>query len=108
MRTNQFQDKEYEIKQEITEYENGVYTHYAFDGCFNHSYLYRNLTLSEIYHVLTGYQVVINETEKKIEIPKFIQKKENEYIFEGGGLTEDLKIIDNRDGTFVISSYDCT
>ena len=103
-----YNNKEYEIEDEITEYENVTYTYTAFDGCFNHTYLYKNLTLSEIYHQLTVNCVVINETDMKIEIPRFIKKNGNEYLFEGEGATESLKIIDNKDGTFTISSYDCT
>ena len=107
-RIEKFDNKEYEIEDEITEFENVKYTYTAFDGCFNHIYLYRNLTLSEVYHQLTVHQIVINETDKKIELPKFIEKKGNEYLFEGEGATQDLKIINNKDGTFTVSSYDCT
>jgi hypothetical protein len=107
-RIEKYDNKEYEIEDEITEFENVTYTYTAFDGCFDHTYLYKNLTLSEVYHQLTVNQVVINETDMKIEIPRFIEKKGNEYLFEGEGATQDLKIIDNKDGTFTVSSYDCT
>jgi hypothetical protein len=72
--------------------------------------VYKNLTLNEVYHQLTVSSLVINETKDGnfIEIPRFIEKKGNEYLFEGEGATQDLKIIVNKDGTFTISSYDCT
>lgn len=107
-RTGKFDDGGFELEDEITEFENTTLTYTAYDGCFNYSYLYRNFTLSEVYHQLIVNQVVINETEMKIEIPRFIEKKGNQYHFEGEGATEDLKIIDNNDGTFTVSSYDCT
>lgn len=107
-RTVKYGNQEYEIEDEITEYENVTYTYTAFDGCFDHHYLYRNLTLSEVYHQLTVNQVVINETEMKIEIPNFIKKVGDEYLFEGEGATEDLKLIKNEDGSITVSSYDCT
>ncbi len=107
-RIEKFDNKEYEIEDEITEYENVTYTYTAFQGCFDHIYLYKNLTLSEVYHQLPVHQVVINETDMKIEIPRFIDKKGNEYLFDGRGATEGLKIIENLDGTFTVSSYDCT
>ena len=109
-RIEKFDNKEYEIEDEITEYENVTYTYTAFDGCFDHVYVYKNMSLSEVYHQLTIHNFVINETAEGnfIEIPKFKEKKENEYLFEGEGATQDLKLIDNKDGTYTISSYDCT
>lgn len=109
-RTETFDNKEYEIEDEITEYENLTYTYTAFDGCFDHVYLYRNMSLSEVYHQLTIHYIGINETLEGnfIEIPKFKEKKGNKYFFVSEGATQDLKIIDNNDGTYTISSYDCT
>ncbi|KOY52403.1 hypothetical protein I602_1963 [Polaribacter dokdonensis DSW-5] len=109
-RIEKFDNKEYEIEDEITEFENVTYTYTAFNGCFDHIYVYKNLTLNEVYHQLTVNSVVINETKDGnfIEIPRFTEKKGNEYLFEGEGATQDLKIIVNKDGTFTISSYDCT
>ena len=109
-RVEKFDNKEYEIEDEITEFENGTYTYTAFDGCFDHVYVIKNMTLNEVYHQLTFHNIIINETKEGnfIEIPKFIQKKGNEYLFEDNGATQELKIIENKDGTFTISSYDCT
>ena len=104
----EYGNQEHEIEDEITEYENATYTYTAFGGCFDHLYLYRNLNLSEVYHQLTVHQVVINETEMKIQIPKFIKKERNEYHFEGLGATTNLKLIENEDGSFTVSSCDCT
>lgn len=102
--------QEYEYEDEITEFENGTYTFTAFDGCFDHVYVFRHLSLSEVYHQLTFLYVVLNESEEEhfIEIPMFIEKKGNEYLFDSGEATQNLKIIDNKDGTFTISSCDCT
>jgi len=109
-RIEKFNNKEFEIEDEITEFENGTYTYTAFDGCFDHVYVYKNMTLSEVYHQLTVKNIIINNTTEGdfIEIPKFIEKTGNEYHFEEEGATEDLKIIENNDGTFTVSSYDCT
>lgn len=109
-RIKKYGDKEFKLEDEITEYENVTYTHTAFDGCFYHVYEFKNLSFSEVYHQLTGQYVIISTTEKGnyIEIPKFIEKKDNEYFFEVDGATNDLKIIDNKNGTYTVSSDDCT
>jgi hypothetical protein len=109
-RIEKFDNKEYEIKDEITEFENVTHTYTAFGGCFDQVYMYQNLTFNEVYHQLTVSNLVINTTKDGnfIEIPSFIEKNGNEYLFKGGGATEDLKIIVDKDGAFTISSYDCT
>lgn len=109
-RIERFDDTEYEIEDEITEYENGTYTYTAFDGCFDHVYVYRNMTLGEVYHHLTLKNVMIDVTggASDVVIPMFKEKKGNEYLFEDEGATQNLKIIENEDGTFTVSSYDCT
>ncbi|MCA6073809.1 hypothetical protein [Fulvivirga sedimenti] len=107
-RTEKYGDAVYELEDIITEYENVTYTYTAFDGCFDHIYAYRNLTLSEVYHLLTIHHLNINETELEILFPRFIEKRGNEYLFQGEGATEDLKLTENEDGSLSISSYDCT
>jgi hypothetical protein len=75
-RTEKFDNKEYEIEEEIIEFENVTYTYTAFDGCFDHVYVYKNLTLNEVYHQLIVNSLVINETKDGnfIAIPSFIKK----------------------------------
>jgi len=109
-RIQKYGNKEFEIEDEITEYENGTYTYTAFDGCFHHVYEFKNMSFNEVYHQLTGRHVIISTTMEGnyIEIPKFIEKKGNEYLFEVDGATNDLKIIENKNGTYTISSDDCT
>lgn len=109
-RYEKFDGKEYEIEDEITEYENGSYTYTAFDGCFDHVYIFKNMTLNEVYHQLINLYFFAGQTEngRQIEIPKFFKKTINEYYFNSIDATQDLKLIDNQDGRFTISSYDCT
>ena len=106
-RMENFGDRQFEIIDQITEYENGIHTYTAFDGCFNEKYSFQ-LSLSEVFFQMIIGQVVINETDNRIVSPEFIEKKENVYYFQGAGATEDLKIIDNGDGTLTLSFYSCT
>jgi len=109
-RIEKFDNKEYEIEDKITEYENGEYIYSTFDGCFDHIYNLKKMSTNEVYHLMTTIYFIINETKSgnEIEIPEFLEKKENELFFTTEGATEDLKIIIHKDGTFTISSYDCT
>lgn len=89
-------------------YENGTYTYTAFDGCFNHLTEYKNLTLTEVYHqMISDYSAYSSET-KKYWIPEPESIQENIIRFFEIGATQNLKIEIRKNGTIVISSYDCT
>lgn len=88
-------------------YENGIYTHTSWDGCFDHNTEYKNLSLSEVYHqMVSDYGIMMNGNE--FQVPMFVEKSGYTLKFEGEGATEDLKIEIKDNGTIVVSSYDCT
>jgi len=88
-------------------YENGTYTYTAFDGCFDHVTVYKNLTINEVYHqMVSDYGLLMNK--KEYWIPIFQEKLGNTIKFEGEGATENLKIEIKENGIIVVSSYDCT
>ncbi|MGM0391513.1 MAG: hypothetical protein ACQEQB_07180 [Bacteroidota bacterium] len=88
-------------------YENGIYTHTSWDGCFDHNTEYKNLSLSEVYHqMVSDYGIMMNGNE--FQVPMFKEKSGKILKFEGEGATEDLQIEIKDNGTIVVSSYDCT
>lgn len=103
-------EREFTVKDRIYEYEFATRTETSFDGCFDHTYDLKNLSFNEVYHQLINSNIVVATTSggNFIEVPKFKGKEENVYHFYSDGATEDLRIIDNKDGTYRIYSYDCT
>ncbi|WP_375417749.1 hypothetical protein [uncultured Hymenobacter sp.] len=101
--------REYATK-DITEYANGTYTMTTYDGCFDHVYAFRQLTLNEVYHHLisnySGYD------GKKLKQPKLLSKKGNVYTFTCGfgdsDATQELQLTIHEKGILIISSSDCT
>ncbi|UOG75899.1 SH3 domain-containing protein [Hymenobacter tibetensis] len=100
---------------ETTEYANCTYTTTTYDGCFDHNYTFRHLTLPEVYHhMISSYAE--NEYDHslkatKLEQPKLLSRKGNVYRFTcgfGGSATQDLKLTVQGNGVITISSYDCT
>jgi hypothetical protein len=99
-----------ETTTEVIEYANGTYTMTASDGCFTHDYAFRHLALNEVYHQLissyAGYE------GNQLRRPKLLSKKGNVYTFTCGfgdtDAAQQLQLIIHKDGTFSISSYDCT
>lgn len=88
-------------------YENGTYVYTAWDGCFDHVITYRNLDLHEVYHqMVSDYHLLLNDNE--IVIPNVKKVEENVFWFEDLDAIQDLKIERNKDGSFSVSSYDCT
>jgi hypothetical protein len=95
---------------EVTEYANGTYTMTASDGCFTHAYTFRHLALNEVYHQListyAGYE------GNHLRRPKVLGRKGKVYTFTCGfGDTDaalQLQLTIHPDGTFSMSSYDCT
>ena len=88
-------------------YENGNYTYIEWDGCFDHIYEYKNLSINEVYHqMVSDYSKLINENE--ISVPSFFEKVDNNMKFEGVGATQDLTFECKENGISVVSSYDCT
>jgi hypothetical protein len=93
-----------------TEYVNGTYTTRTLDGCFTHEYAFRYLVLNEVYHQLissyAGYE------GHHLRQPKLLAKKGNVYTFSCGfgdtDAAQQLQLTIHPDGTFSISSYDCT
>ena len=95
---------------EVTEYANGTYTRTAADGCFTHAYVFRQLALNEVYHQLmssyAGYE------GKQLQLPKLVSIKGNVYTFTCGfgdtDAEQHLQLTIQPNGTYTISSYDCT
>ncbi|REE08143.1 hypothetical protein DFQ09_10819 [Winogradskyella pacifica] len=108
-RIEKFNDKPFEIEEDITTYENVIHTYTDFVDCFENTYLYKYMTLHEVYHQLPVHDPKIDVTSKGnfILMPEFIEKKDNQYIFKGIGITRSIAIIENKDGQFLIASLDC-
>ena len=99
-----------ETSTEVTEYANGTYSTTASDGCFAHEYAFRQLALNEVYHqLISGYA---GYEGNQLRLPKLIGKKGNVYTFTCGfgdtDAAQQLQLIVHKDGTFSMSSYDCT
>ncbi|WP_310397373.1 hypothetical protein [Hymenobacter sp.] len=95
---------------DVMEYANGTYTTTAFDGCFDHEYAFRQLALSEVYHHMVSHYAGYDG--KKLMLPQLVSRKGNVYTFtcglDGGDATQELRLTVHKNGTLVISSYDCT
>lgn len=104
-----FNNKEYEVKVEITTYENVIHTYTDLNECLENTYLYKDMTLNEVYHQLPVHNPNIDITSKGsvILMPEFIEKKRNKYFFSGIGITRYTTIVKNLDGQYLISSLDC-
>ncbi|MFB9053862.1 hypothetical protein ACFFVB_12320 [Formosa undariae] len=102
-------DKPFEIEEDITTYSHIIHTYTDFNDCFENTYLYKYMTLHEVYHQLPVHDPNIDITSKGnfILMPEFIEKKDNQYIFKGIGITRSIAIIENKDGQFLIASLDC-
>lgn len=109
-RTISIDDKSYDVTDKITTYEYGTYTYYMFDGCSNDTYEIKGLTLTEVYHQLRNSNTMIVQRGEVIslEMPWFVEKQGNKYLFGVDGATEELQIVENEDGSYTISSYACT
>ncbi|MHA7943974.1 hypothetical protein ACJOV8_012935 [Formosa sp. 3Alg 14/1] len=108
-RIEKFNDKPFEVEEDITTYENVIHTYTDFNDCFENTYLYRYMTLHEVYHQLPVHdpKIDVNSKGNFILMPEFIEKKDNQYIFKGIGITRSIAIIENEDGQFLITSLDC-
>jgi hypothetical protein len=99
-----------ETRAEVTEYANGTYTMTASDGCFTHAYAFRHLALHEVYHQLISAYAGYEGTQ--LRQPKLLGKKGNVYTFTCGfgdtDAAQQLQLTIHSDGTFSMSSYDCT
>jgi len=104
-----FNNKEYEVEVEITTYENVIHTYTDLNECLENTYLYKDMTLNEVYHQLPVHNPNIDITSKRsvILMPEFIEKKRNKYFFRGIGITRYTTIVENLDGQYLISSLDC-
>ena len=95
---------------EVTEYAHGTYTMTASDGCFTHDYVFRHLALNEVYHQLISAYAGYEGTH--LRQPKLIGKKGTVYTFSCGfgdtDAAQQLQLTRHPDGTYSISSYDCT
>ncbi|QXP78505.1 MULTISPECIES: hypothetical protein [Winogradskyella] len=102
-------DKPFEIEEEIATYDHIIHTYTDFNDCFENTYLYKDMTLHEVYHQLPVHNPKIDITSKGnfILMPKFIEKKDNQYFFKGVGITRGVAISKNKDGQFLIASLDC-
>jgi len=104
-----FNNKEYEVEVEITTYENVIHTYTDLNECLENTYLYKYMTLNEVYHQLPVHNPNIDITSKGsvILMPEFIEKKRNKYFFRGIGITRYTTIVENLDCQYLISSLDC-
>ncbi|NRR92471.1 hypothetical protein HSX10_12910 [Winogradskyella undariae] len=108
-RIEKFNDKPFEIEEEIATYDHIIHTYTDFNDCFENTYLYKHMTLHEVYQQLPVHNPNIDITSKGnfILMPEFIEKKDNKYIFKGIGITRSIAIIKNQDGLFLIELLDC-
>jgi hypothetical protein len=99
-----------ETTTEVTEYAHGTYTRTASDGCFTHDYVFRHLALNEVYHQLISAYAGYEDTH--LQQPKLLGRKGNVYTFTCGfgdtDAAQQLQLTIQPDGTFSMSSYDCT
>lgn len=108
-RTIELENTQYEIIDEVYTYENGRYTYTPFDGCFDHTYTFKDIGLNEVYHLLMNLYVFRIETiDGPIEErPHFIGVENGTYKLSGTGLTGEIQI--RIKGNVVeLYSYDCT
>ena len=82
----------------------------AFDGCFAHAYAFRQLALNEVYHhLISSYAGLEGQTLRQ---PKLVSRKGNVYTFSCGfgdrDAAQQLQLTVQKNGTLLISSYDCT
>jgi len=99
-------NKTYEIDETKYEFENLTYIYSSFDGCFDHTYIFKNLKLNEVYHFFGNEYVFFGERidGEFIEIPTLHQRNENTFQFEFEAGSGEMIIKNNE---FVIKSYDC-
>ena len=101
------------VIDEITEYANSTYTTTGYDGCFDHTYVFKRLALNEVYHhMVSSYSGYSGYSSKELMQPKLISKNGNVYTFTCGfgdtDASQELKLTINKNGSITISSYDCT
>lgn len=93
-----------------TQYANGTYTYTAYDGCFDHVYVFTNLTLAEAYHQLMNSHS--NYENGALRQPRLRARKGREILFENGEVagdaSQDLKLVIRPDKRIELRSYDCT
>lgn len=108
-RIETFNNKAYEVEVEITLYDNVIHTYTDLNECFENTYLYKYMTLNEVYHQLPVHNSNIDVTSKGniILMPEFIKKNRNKYFFKGIGITRYTTVVENPEGQFLISSLDC-
>jgi hypothetical protein len=99
-----------ETSTQVTQYANGTYTLTASDGCFTHEYTFRHLALNEVYYQLISAYAGYEGTH--LQQPKLLAKKGNVYTFSCGfgdtDAAQQLQLTIHPNGTYRISSYDCT
>ena len=100
---------EYALK-DITEYANATVTMTSFDSCFDHEYAFQRLALNEVYHHMISHYA--GYEGQKLMQPRLLSKKGNVYTFTCGygesDATQELHLTIHKNGTLVISSFDCT
>jgi hypothetical protein len=97
--------KEFEIETEIEYYVNGSYEYTAFDGCFDHTYEFKNIEFHKVLFIaMSMYSTYINGN---IYTPLFSEKQEDSIMFWGTEATVQVIISKTKNG-WKIYSYDCT
>ncbi len=108
-RIEHYNNKPYEVEDIISTYEHVVHTYTDFNDGFENIYLYKHMALHEVYHQLPVHNPKINSSSKGnfMLMPEFIEKKDNQYLFKGIGITRSNAIIENQEGQFSVVSLDC-
>ena len=89
----------------IKYFQNGSYEYTAFDGCFDHTYIFTKIDFKEILHVaMSMYSIKVNE---EIHTPEFLKTEADIIIFIGTEATVEVVISKTKNG-WKIFSYDCT
>jgi len=99
--------KNADYKEEITKYEFCTYKWSSMDGCFDHCYTSKSLTINEVYYQFISLYAIFSSYG--IRVPEFSKREGNilRFSLEMGAST-DLKIVIGEKRSFEISSSDCT
>lgn len=109
--TVNYDDKNFAVKHEITEYENGSYDYSYDDGCFDHVHIIRHQSFNFIFHYMMHQHSVFREDKKMNglwEWPRLLKQTERAWVFEGTEATGLIEISILPDNSIRLYSYDCT
>ena len=107
-RTIKTEGKKIVVQDEITFYERGKYIYTPFDGCFDHTHIFKNISFNEVFHIMMALHTFVLDTIVGIEYetPKLKGVKNQTYTFTGTGATGEIKIT-IKNNCIELYSCDC-